>query len=92
MEHLFLPVLNLMKDNNNLDTKTEDINTETESVVNPQKYDQKKYNSTFMTKNKSKIMEKHICDVCCGSYTYYNKSKHLKSNRHIKMLNKISLV
>ena len=89
MEHLFLPIINLMKDNNNIDTetKTEVINNEP-----IKKYDQKKYNSTFMTKNKSKIMEKHVCDVCCGSYTYYNKSKHLKSNRHIKMLNKITLV
>ena len=41
-----------------------------------------------MEKNKDKIKEKIICDICCGTYTYFNKSKHFKSSKHIKIMNK----
>ena len=54
-----------------------------ETEVNPiKKYDSKIYNKTFYEKNKDKVLEKIICSICCGSYTYYNKSKHNKSNKH----------
>ena len=52
------------------------------------KYDQNKYNRKFIEMNSDKIHTKHICEVCCGSYTYFNKSKHLKSKRHLDLLNK----
>lgn len=52
------------------------------------KYNYKKYNKTFYEKNKDKISEKIICNVCMGSYTYFNKSIHNKSVRHIRCLNK----
>jgi hypothetical protein len=52
------------------------------------KYDQSKYNKNFMEKNKDKINQKIICDTCCGSYSYYNKSKHMKSLKHLNLLNK----
>jgi len=55
---------------------------------NIKKYDSKKYNKTFYEKNKSKITEKIICNICMGSYTYFNKSVHNKSIRHIRCLNK----
>lgn len=50
------------------------------------KYDKKKYNQTFYERNKTRILEKHICEICNGKYTYYNKSKHNTSNKHIHAL------
>jgi hypothetical protein len=55
----------------------------------PKKYDQNKYNKTFIEKNIDKIHEKHTCDVCCGSFTYFNKSKHLRSKKHVDLMNKM---
>ena len=52
------------------------------------KYDQNKYNKTFIEKNMEKIHTKHVCEVCCGSYTYFNKSKHLRSKKHLDLLHK----
>jgi hypothetical protein len=70
-----------------------DKNIETQEMKRPtikitKIYNQKKYNKTFIEKNKDKIKEKNICDICCGSYTYYNKSKHMKSQKHIRMAEK----
>lgn len=47
------------------------------------KYDQNLYNKNFMEKNKEKITSKQICPICKGKYTYYNKSTHFKSKKHI---------
>jgi hypothetical protein len=44
------------------------------------------YNAAFKAKHYEDITEKHICDVCYGCYTKYNKNQHLRSNRHIKMI------
>lgn len=52
------------------------------------KYNQSRYNKTFMEKNKDRIKLKVVCDICCGTYTYYNKSKHMKSIKHLNLLNK----
>lgn len=38
----------------------------------------------FTAKNADKIKEKHICKVCYGMYTYFNKSSHKKTRRHIR--------
>jgi hypothetical protein len=38
----------------------------------------------FYNRNKERISEKVKCEICGGSYTYYNKSCHLKSKKHIK--------
>jgi hypothetical protein len=54
------------------------------------KYNQLNYNKRFNEKNKERVKEKHVCDVCLGSFTYYNKSKHFKSKRHIDLLNKFN--
>lgn len=52
------------------------------------KNNQNKYNRTFYDRHKEKINSKIICDVCCGSYSYFNKSKHLKCQKHLRLLNK----
>jgi hypothetical protein len=71
---------------------SDDIKIEEPSVISSKKYNHKTYQNTFITKNKSKIMEKKQCEICCGSYTYYNRSKHYNSDRHIKMVNKNELL
>jgi hypothetical protein len=53
------------------------------------KYDTKKYNLNFSLKNSAKIKEKVICPVCCGSYTYFNKSKHIRSKKHLDISEKL---
>jgi hypothetical protein len=78
--------------------KSSDVNCDNEIVNTPaliitkekKKYDQSKYNKNFMEKNRDKINEKKICDICCGSYSYYNKSKHMKSLKHLNLLNKLN--
>lgn len=46
-------------------------------------YPSKKYYKNFCLKNRDKIKEKIICPVCGGSFTYYNKSHHFKTKKHI---------
>ena len=40
----------------------------------------------FIDNNKEKLNEKIICPICKGSYTYFNKSTHLKTKRHQSFL------
>jgi hypothetical protein len=54
-------------------------------------YDQKKYNKNFCVRHCEKIHKKTDCDVCGGSYTYFNKSKHHKSQRHLKMMARLAV-
>lgn len=42
-----------------------------------------KYYEKFKEKNDEKIHQKKICEVCGGSYTYFNKSKHNKTKKHL---------
>ncbi len=83
--------INSIKSDKSINSIKLDEDTDTSVVVNKSVkiYDQKQYNKTFIEKNELKIKEKHTCDICCGSYTYYNKSKHLKSVKHIKMVEKL---
>lgn len=57
-----------------------------ELEANEKKYNSKKYNDTFREKHKEELKEKKICDVCNRFYTYYTKSKHMKTKKHIKAL------
>ena len=41
----------------------------------------------FIEDNKDKIKQKIECVICKGSYTYFNKSKHNKTKRHLKFIN-----
>ena len=78
------------------DTKSDILNdiSDEDKLKNKKvkKYDTKVYNATFYIKNKDKISEKITCSVCCGNYTYFNKSKHFKSDKHTKIANKYNLI
>ena len=52
------------------------------------KYNSKKYNDKFRQKHAIKLSQKIECDICHNSYTYYSKSKHMKSKKHLKEVNK----
>ena len=55
------------------------------NATNPKKkYDSKGYNKKFYATNKEKVSEKHICEICKGSYTYFNSSAHKKTKKHLK--------
>jgi hypothetical protein len=56
------------------------------SIKIPKKYNQNQYNKNFQIKNKDRINKKYDCNICFGSYTYFNKSKHNQSLRHRKAL------
>lgn len=43
----------------------------------------RRYYEAFRSKNAEKIQTKEICPVCFGHYTYYYKSAHLKTSRHL---------
>lgn len=50
--------------------------------MTPENY--KIWYDNFKVKYYNKIHEKHRCNTCKGSYSYFNKSKHLKSKKHLK--------
>lgn len=52
------------------------------------KYDSKKYNDKFKEVHKDELKEKHKCEICGGSYTYYNKSVHNKTRKHLNKMDK----
>lgn len=41
----------------------------------------KHYYEDFKDKNTEKINKKVCCDICGGKYTYFNKSRHLKTEK-----------
>ncbi len=53
-------------------------------MENPEKVNN---NKKFSENHKEKIKEKQICEICYGSYTYFNKSHHNKSKKHLFVLN-----
>ena len=42
----------------------------------------------FIEKNKETINNKIICQICGGSYSYFNKAHHLKTKKHKDNINK----
>jgi len=45
------------------------------------------YYKNFKNKHKEDINKKVLCDICGGSYSYYNKSGHLKTKKCITVKN-----
>lgn len=43
---------------------------------------QREYHEKFIEKHKDKIIKSVICNICDGSYIYFNKSRHLKTSKH----------
>jgi len=43
----------------------------------------KEYYDNFINKNKERIDKQVKCDLCGGTYTYFNKSKHNNTKKHL---------
>lgn len=46
-------------------------------------YDGKAYYNTWYAKNKDKVNEKIVCDVCNSKYSQANYSNHAKTKKHM---------
>lgn len=44
------------------------------------------YYKTYHKKNYDKFHCKHTCNICGGTYNYYSKAKHLRTNKHKREL------
>ena len=53
--------------------------------ITPEK--KREYYLEFKEKNKDKINLKMSCEICGGSYTYFNKSRHIRTPRCEKVKN-----
>ena len=51
---------------------------------------QREYNKTSYEKRKQEGQK--VCSICFGTYTYYNKSHHNKTERHLRALNAKTLI
>jgi hypothetical protein len=69
------------------ENKKNNSNSETLTTLTKKKYDQRQYNRTFMKKHHDMLSQKKTCIDCKGEYSYYNKSKHMKTKRHLKFVN-----
>lgn len=49
-------------------------------------YDHHKYYETFKNKHADDLKIKFKCEICNGSYSYYNKSSHKKSKKHLNAI------
>jgi transcription initiation factor IIE alpha subunit len=50
-------------------------------MISPEK--RKEYYYAFKEANGDKLKEKITCPECNGKYDYFNKSKHIKTQKHI---------
>ena len=55
----------------------------------PKKYDNKTYYEHFKAKNADKINDKIECPDCLCLYTYFSKSRHMKSKKHLYLKDKL---
>ena len=88
MDLLFIPVVQKIKieEEPKRITDKEILDTEPpkeEENKNIVKKNSSKYVRKFIEKNKEKINTKIQCPICYSSYTYFNKSKHYKTKRHL---------
>lgn len=44
------------------------------------------YYKKFANKNKERLKETVICEICEGKYQYFNKYHHIKTKKHMQIL------
>lgn len=57
------------------------------NIDNKKKYNSKQYYQNFKEKHKDTLKETIKCDLCGGSYKYFNKPIHLKTKKHLEYVN-----
>jgi len=43
-----------------------------------------KHNKTYYEKIKKERLVSQVCSICSGSFSYYSKSRHIKTKRHLQ--------
>jgi len=76
----------ILSDEKNINIDVNDLNNTEIKTKNKKKSTE--YVNKFITKNKDKLKEKIICNICLSTYTYFNKYTHQKTKRHQTFLNK----
>ena len=51
---------------------------------NTKKISRSLYYKTFYAKHHDKVLKKHTCEFCGGSFNYYTKTQHRKSLKCIR--------
>jgi hypothetical protein len=51
-------------------------------IDNIDKKDRREYYKEYAEKNKDKLREDFICDVCGGKYKKANRTNHISTNKH----------
>lgn len=46
----------------------------------------KKHSATFMERHREELAKPQVCPLCKGHFTYFNKSKHIRTKRHLDFL------
>ena len=54
--------------------------------INKIKEVRKKYHDSYTLKNRDTLNVKHICSICNGKYSLYNKAHHFLTKKHIKLI------
>lgn len=57
-----------------------------ENLENNKNCDKSKHYKKFLEEHQELIHTSVNCPICGGSYTYFNKSRHNKSPKHIKFI------
>ena len=86
MDLLFLPITGNIKIIEELKEEVKEVKEEVKEVkeeVNKPINKNTSYVRKFIENNKEKINLKVQCPICYSSYTYFNKSKHFKTKRHL---------
>ena len=65
-------------------SETQELEKTQEEVKSPEEV-QKRYNHEFYYRNRERVLQKIECPICCGTYNYYTKSNHLKSQKHQRL-------
>jgi hypothetical protein len=77
--YYYVPVMIHMKDGRIIEAGPAKLN-ERQYIEFLKRNQNKEYYKRF----KAKLNKKHFCDICGGSYTKTNISKHIQTKKHLK--------
>lgn len=57
-----------------------------EPIIDTKKQEKLQYYYDYIEKNKEKLKKNYICDICGGKYKYISKAHHIKTKKHVNMV------